>query len=166
MTILKHYKCVKSNDEKRFAVGEIYPLYKDNINYIVDNSNRIWPEKEFPLIEEYWGVEFTELNKNEMYDIKEGQTFICKRDDLDWWTLGKEYQVVFDEGIGLVIVDDDGYKWYLPNYDLLNRVFKLKEKTLDLNKLTTAELREYIDILENKEKADRLLNEFTERMTK
>lgn len=166
MTILKHYKCIKSNDEKRFAVGEIYPLYKGARNYIVANNNVNWYENEFPIIEAEYGVEFTDLNENEMYDVKEGQTYVCKRDDLDWWTLGKEYKVVFEKGLGLVLVDDEAYKWYLPNYDLLNSVFKLKEKTLDLNKLTTADLREYVDLLENKEKAESSLNEFIERMTK
>ncbi len=71
-------------------------------------------------------------------DVKEGQTYICKRGDFEGWTLYREYNVVFYKGIGLVIVDDDGYKCYLPNDRLLNDVFKLKENTFDLNKLTTA----------------------------
>lgn len=100
-------------------------------------------------------------------DVKEGQTYVCKRDNIDWWTLGKEYKVVFFcKGIGLVIIDDDGYKWYLPNGDLLNQVFELKENTFDLNNLTTAQLREYIGLLEDKEESERLLNEYIERMTK
>ncbi len=97
--------------------------------------------------------------------FKEGQTYVCKRDDLDWWTLDKEYRVqTFSDG-GLYITDDDECDWYLTN-NLLNTVFKLKEKTFDLNKLTTAQLREYVDLLENKEKAESLLNDFIERMSK
>ena len=65
-----------------------------------------------------------------------------------------------------MIVDDDGYKWYLPNDDLLNQVFELEENTFDLNNLTTAQLREYIGLLEDKEESERLLNEYIERMTK
>lgn len=164
MTILKRYKCIKSNDEKRFAVGEIYPLYKGDRNYIVANNNVRWYEKEFPLIEDDWGVEFTELT--EMYDIKEEQTYVCQRDDLNWWTLGKEYKVKKFSNGKLYITDDNDDGWYLDNSGLLSNVFKLKEPTLDLNKLTTAELREYIDLVENKEKAESLLNEFIERMTK
>ena len=99
-------------------------------------------------------------------DVKEGQTYVCKRDDMENWTLGKEYKVVFDKGLGLVMVDDCGDKWYIPNDNLLNNWFKLKEKAFDLNKLTTAQLREYVDLLEDKENAERLLNEFIERMTK
>lgn len=56
MTILKRYKCIKSNDEKRFAVGEIYPLYKGKINYVVANNGTKWYEDEFPLIENQYGV--------------------------------------------------------------------------------------------------------------
>lgn len=169
MTILKRYKCVKSNDETRFAVGEIYPLYKSykgDRNYIVANNNVRWYEKEFQIIEQEYGVEFTELNKNEMNDIKEGQTYVCKRDDLDEWTLDKEYKSQkFSNGV-LYITDDDKCNWHLFNNKMLNQVFKLNEKTLDLNKLTTAELREYIELLENKEKTESLLNEFIERVTK
>ena len=61
MTILKRYKCIKSNDEKRFAVGEIYPLYKGDKNYIVDNSNVRWHENEFPIIEKEYGIELAEM---------------------------------------------------------------------------------------------------------
>ena len=99
-------------------------------------------------------------------ELKEGQTYVCKRDDLEWWTEGKEYKVVFDKCHGLVIVDACGDKWYLPNDELLNDVFKLKEQPFDLNKLTTAQLKEYVGLLEDKEKSERLLNEFIERMTK
>jgi len=67
-----------------------------------------------------------------MTNVKEGQTYVCKRDDLEWWTEGKEYKVVkvvFENGLGLAIVDDCGDNWYLPNDELLNDVFKLKENT-------------------------------------
>lgn len=103
MTILKRYKCIKSNDEQRFAVGEIYPLYNNGYkNYVVANNNVKWYEKEFPIIKRDYGIEFEEV----------------------------------------------------------------KEKIFDLNKLTTTQLREYVDLLENKEKAERALNKFIERMSK
>lgn len=232
MTILKRYKCIKSNDEKTFTVGEIYPLYKGDGNYIVANNNVKWYEKEFPLIEEQMGVELEEkkemlnakegqtyiitksdkpwwtegkeykvvlngfgeaclvddddeewevnyLNNrmycelelkeketNQMFNIKEGQIYICNSDKLAWWTLGKEYKVQkFSDGRPY-ITDDDDFHWYLYYDELVNAMFKLKEKTLDLNKLTAAELREYVELLENKEKSDTLLNEFIERMIK
>ena len=100
-----------------------------------------------------------------MLNAKEGQTYVCKRDKLAWWTLDKEYKVqTFRDGI-LYLTDDDGDNWYLPNDGLLNTVFKLKEQTFDLNKLTTAQLREYVDLLENKENTAALLNDFIERMS-
>ena len=99
-------------------------------------------------------------------EIKEGQIYVCKRDKLAWWTLDKEYKVqTFRNGI-LYLTDDEGCNWHLPNDGLMNNVFTLKEKTFDLNKLTTAQLREYVGLLENKENTDALLNEFIERMTK
>ena len=100
-----------------------------------------------------------------MLNAKEGQTYVCKRDKLAWWTLDKEYKVqTFRNGI-LYLTDDNGDNWYLPNDGLLNTVFKLKEQTFDLNKLTTAQLREYVGLLEDKEESERLLNEFIERMS-
>lgn len=98
-------------------------------------------------------------------DIKEGQTYVCKRDKLAWWTLDKEYKVQAFSNGELYITDDEGSNWYLPNDGLLNTVFNLKEQTFDLNKLTTEQLREYVDLLENKEKTDALLNAFIERMS-
>lgn len=98
-------------------------------------------------------------------DFKEGQTYICKRDDKDWWKKDKEYKVqVFSNG-RFYLKDDYGNNWYLTN-NLLNQVFKLKEKTVDLNTLTTPQLKEYVKLLENKEHAESSLNEFIERMTK
>lgn len=64
MTILKRCKCIKSNDERRFTVGEIYPLYKGykgGKNYIVANNNVNWYENEFPIIEQEYGVELAEM---------------------------------------------------------------------------------------------------------
>lgn len=102
MKILARYKCIKSYDERRFTVGEIYPLYEGEINYIVANNNVKWYENE--------------------YD-----------------TLSKHYDIEFDE---------------------------IEEKTVDLNKLTTAQLKEYVGLLEDKEESERVLTEFIERMSK
>lgn len=98
-------------------------------------------------------------------DVKEGQTYVCKRNDFPWWTLNKEYKVVFDKSHELEIIDDEGDSWYITQ-DLLNNVFKLKEKTFDLNALTIEQLKEYMGLLENKENAERSLTDFIERMSK
>lgn len=99
-----------------------------------------------------------------MLNAKEGDTCIIKKADEPWWTEGKEYEVVLN-GLGeACLVDDEGDKWEV-NY-LNNRMsykLELKEKTFDLNKLTAAELREYVNLLENKEKSESLLNDFIER---
>lgn len=101
-----------------------------------------------------------------MLNAKEGQTYVCKRDDQGWWTLDEEYTVQkFSNGV-LYLTDDSGDNWYPFNDNLLNNVFKLKEKAFDLNELTTEQLREYIGLLEDKEESERVLNEFIERMTK
>lgn len=99
-------------------------------------------------------------------EIKEGQTYVCTKSNEDYWTEGKEYKVqTFCNGM-LYLTNDEGYNWYLPNDELLNDVFKLKEQPFDLNKLTTAQLREYVGLLEDKEESERLLNDFIERMKK
>lgn len=98
-------------------------------------------------------------------DFKEGQTVVCKRGDLEWWTKDKEYKVqVFSNG-RLYLKDDSGCNWYLNN-GLFNQVFKLKEKVFDLNKLTLEELDEYLKLATELEAAEYLMNEFIERMTK
>lgn len=118
MTILKRYKCINSDDKRRFTVGAIYPLYKSEKNYIIANNKTTWYEDEFPIIE-------------------------------------KEY------GVLLKLIDE-------------------KEKSLDLNKLTVYQLKEYIDLqqalelaendlalkLAKKELAKYELDEFIERMAK
>lgn len=101
----------------------------------------------------------------ETLNFKEGQTFVCKRDGLDGWTKDKEYKVQVLSNGRLYLKDNSGCNWYLTN-KLFNQVFKLKEKTVDLNTLTTAQLQEYVKLLTNKEHAESLLNEFIERMTK
>lgn len=105
MTILKHYKCIKSNNENCFAVGEIYPLYNGDTNYIVSNNNVKWFEYEFPVLDEQMGVKLEEQKE-------------------------------------------------------------MKFKVFDLNNLTTSELREYVDLLEEKEKAEFLLECFIEKVSK
>ena len=106
-----------------------------------------------------------------MTNAKEGQIYVCKRDDLSaWtlgkWTLGKEYKAQAFSNGALYLMDDDEYHWYLPNDNLLNQVFNIKENTFDLNKLTTSQLREYVELLEDKENTAALLNDFIERMSK
>lgn len=102
----------------------------------------------------------------QMLGVKEGQTYVCKSNNIDGWTLGEEYRVEkFSNGV-LYIRDNEGLKWYLPNDFMMNMVFKLKEKTFDLNALTIEQLKEYVALLENKENAERSLTDFIERMSK
>ena len=69
-----------------------------------------------------------------MTNVKEGQTYVCKRDKLAWWTLDKEYKVQTFSNGRLYLTADDGYKWYLPNDELLKNVFKLKETHTETEK--------------------------------
>ncbi|MBN2918450.1 MAG: hypothetical protein JTJ28_02305 [Lactobacillus sp.] len=80
MTILKRYKCIQSDDKRRFTVGAIYPLYKREKNYIVANNTTLWYEDEFPIIEKEYGVllkvideteKSLDLNKLTIYQLKE-----------------------------------------------------------------------------------------------
>lgn len=157
------YVCTKANESwwsegKKYKVG----LSVFNEPFLADDDDDRWSSNDLSVYDSTF-----KLEKEQLKIIpKEGQTYVCKLDDLDEWTLDKEYGVVFDESLGLVIVDDYRGKWYMPNYSLLNDVFKLKEKTFDLNTLSTEQLKEYVKLLENKENAESALNEFIERSAK
>lgn len=99
-------------------------------------------------------------------EFKEGQTYVCTKAKRSWWTEGKEYTVVLNSDGIPALVDDGGAKWPAHALSSFSNEFKLKENTVDLNKLTTAQLREYVDLLENKENAERSLTDFIEGMTK
>lgn len=102
-----------------------------------------------------------------MLNAKEGQTYVCTKAERPGWTEGKEYTVVLNSDGIPTLVDNVGAKWTFKNaLSSFNNEFKLKENTFDLNKLTTVQLREYVGLLEDKENAESLLNEFIERMTK
>lgn len=133
-----------------------------NEPFLVDDDDDRWSSNDLSLYDSRF-----ELKDEQLKIIpKEGQTYTCKRDDIDGWTLGKEYKVQTFSNGRLYITDDDGLNCYLPNDHLLNQVFKLKEKTFDLNALTIEQLKEYVKLLENKENAESSLNDFIERMTK
>lgn len=148
-----------------WTAGKEYSVINSTTNRptIQDDSGTPWYDYEVNIL----GYEFKLKNENKMLNVKEGQTYIITKSDEPWWTEGKEYEAVLNKWGDLCLVDDEGDKWeidYLNNR--MSYKLKLKEKIFDLNKLTTAELREYLELLENKEKSESLLNEFIERMTK
>lgn len=99
-----------------------------------------------------------------------GETYICTKSELTWFTEGKEYPVLVTDFGKLAIRDDEETTWF--DYELsgMSTYFKLKGVTekpkLDLNKLTTAELRDYVELVEGKEQAEFLLECFIEKVTK
>ena len=99
-------------------------------------------------------------------DFREGQTYVCVKSERSWWTVGKEYPVVLNSCGIPVLVDNGDDRWSANDLNAFNNEFKLKENIFDLNKLTTAQLKEYVGLLEDKEKTERLLNDFIERMSK
>jgi len=99
-------------------------------------------------------------------NFKEGQTYVCTKAERPGWTEGKEYTVVLNSDGIPTLVDNVGAKWTSNALSSFNNEFKLKENTFDLNKLTTAQLKEYVGLLEDKEESERLLHDFIERMSK
>lgn len=103
-------------------------------------------------------------------NLKEGQTYICTKSDISWFTEGKEYKVFLTSASDLVLVDDQKDTWDSEDLkDLIetsNTRFKLKEKKFDLNKLTTKQLINYVELLKEKDKAENHLNRFIEEMKK
>ena len=59
-------------------------------------------------------------------DLKEGQTYICTDTKYRWWTVGKEYTVVLTEYGTPLLVDDEGGKWFNPQFSEMSTDFKLK----------------------------------------
>lgn len=149
---------IKKADEPWWTEGKEYEVVLNGLgeSCLVDDEGDKW-EVNYLNNRMFYALELKEKETNQTHDIKEGQTYICKRDDLDNWTLDKEYKVKKFSNGRLYITDDNQDDWYLPSDNLLNQRFKLKEKTVDLNKLTTAELREYLELLENKEKSTELI---------
>ncbi len=63
-----------------------------------------------------------------MLTFKKGQTYICTKSDIRWWTVGKEYQVFLDSDNEPAIRDDDGDDWHSSYMRTFNNQFKLKEE--------------------------------------
>ncbi|UYE92514.1 hypothetical protein H1_94 [Efunavirus H1] len=104
------------------------------------------------------------------FNLKEGQTYVCTKSDISWWTEEKEYKVFLTSASDLVLVDDEKDTWDSEDLkDLIetsNTRFKLMEKKFDLNKLTTKQLINYVELLKEKDKAENHLNRFIEEMKK
>lgn len=76
-----------------------------------------------------------------MLKFKEGQTYICTKTDTVWWTVGKEYNVFYDDRLqSLAINDNLGTTWF--DYELnssyeefiLKEEKELEEKQEEINK--------------------------------
>lgn len=98
-----------------------------------------------------------------MLNAQEGQTYICTKSDKPWWTRGKEYEVASTTPGLPCLVDDDGDSWELDSLEYDTCQFKLKYKSLDLNKLTVYQLKEYADLQQAMELAESELDKFIER---
>lgn len=61
-----------------------------------------------------------------MLNAKAGQTYVCTKLDSPWWTKGKEYTVVINNGKPCFI-DDGGGKWVILYWTYIGDYFKLKE---------------------------------------
>ena len=65
-----------------------------------------------------------------MFNIKEGQTYICTKSDSPWWSEGKEYHVVLNTDNKPVISDDQGDNWYSNDFIATFSQFKLKDEVI------------------------------------
>ena len=63
-------------------------------------------------------------------DFREGQTYVCTKSDGPWWTKGKEYTVVTNNGKPCLI-DDGGGKCMVQYWTSIGDYFKLKETHVD-----------------------------------
>lgn len=68
-----------------------------------------------------------------MLNAKAGQTYVCTKSDGPWWTKGKEYTVVTNNGKPCFI-DDGGGKWMIQYWTYIGDYFKLKETHVETEK--------------------------------
>src|SRR5699024_2823801 len=101
------YICTKACNESWWTEGKEYNVVCNTygIPVLVNDGGYKWTAKDLSAFRnEFKLKENTKMNTSE---IKEGQTYVCKRDNMPNWTLGKEYKVVkvvFENGLGLAIV--------------------------------------------------------------
>ena len=90
-----------------------------------------------------------------------GQIYICTKSKYEWWTVGKKYNVVLDRHGYIALSDNNEDTWWPHSLDANYTKFKLE---LDINELTGEQLKEYNDLIEDKEKAENRINEFIEKI--
>lgn len=77
-----------------------------------------------------WNLKLVKREEDEnKLKFKEGQTYICTKSNLSWFTEGKEYPVLVTDFGKLAIRDDDESQWF--DYELtgMTTCFKLKGVT-------------------------------------
>lgn len=94
-------------------------------------------------------------------NFREGQIYTCTKSKFVWWRVGKDYRVVLDKYDHLALLDSCDCTWWSINLDVNSTQFKLK---LDINELTKEQLVEYNSLIEDKEKAERRINEFIDKI--
>lgn len=120
------YICTKS-DGPWWTEGKEYEVISNRYDELclVDNDNCKWV---INYLNNRRGIQFelkedTTMNK---LDVKEGQTYVCTKSGTPWWTKGKEYEVVTNNGKPCFI-DDGGCKWVIQYWKYLGDYFRLKE---------------------------------------
>ena len=90
------YICTKS-DQPCWTIGKEYEVISNRYGELclVDNDNDKWV---INYLNNRKFIQFKLKEKQPKVTPKECQTYVCKRDNIDWWTLGKEYKVVFLQG--------------------------------------------------------------------
>lgn len=74
-----------------------------------------------------------------MLKFTEGQTYICTKSGMTWFTEGKEYPVFVNEFGRLAIKDDEEATWFEHDLDTGHALFKLKG---DNEKVTLDEINQ------------------------
>lgn len=97
-------------------------------------------------------------------DFKFGDNVYGKNRHNEDWITGEIVAADKQGGYRIKIVDED-YQYAWLDTETVNHLVEEKPK-FDLNKLTTAELREYVELVEDKEQAEFLLECFIEKVTK
>lgn len=167
----------KKENEMRFKLGDTYICTETTVDYwtvgkeypvqlrtgtnpcIVDDEGIGWYQDTYEM---YATFKLNEEEKEMAFKIGD-KVYGKNRHNEDWLT-GEIVVTDKQWGYRIKVLNSD-YKYAWLDADTVKLLLEEKPK-LDLNNLTTAELREYVELVEDKEEAEFLLECFIEKVTK
>lgn len=163
----EQYKCVKAPNGN-FTEGKLYNV---ECNYagqtwLRGNDGLQYTSEQCTVGHRLntTGLQFEKVERDKEMAFKIGDKVYGKNRHNEDWLTGEIVVTDKQWGYRIKVLNSD-YKYAWLDADTVKLLLEEKPK-LDLNNLTTAELREYVDLVENKEGAEFLLESFIEKVSK